>query len=145
MHLKACDTRHCLVSLISLCSRPLNPFELIPDYIFVPLSSFTFTDFSEVVILEWGEGRTGTGILKLMQYMCCLRFFGVQCVFSDLYQISACLASACPHACQMHHRSRSSRVWQPKEQDSRTEISSYRYLPTSLRIMLMGKKTSGLM
>lgn len=56
MHLKARDTRHCLLSLISLCSCPLNPFELIPDYIFVPLSSFTFTDLSEVVILELGAG-----------------------------------------------------------------------------------------
>lgn len=58
MHLKTRDTSHCLVSLISLFSCPLNPFELSPGYIFVSHGSFPFSDLGEVVVL--GE----TGVLK---------------------------------------------------------------------------------
>lgn len=93
MHLKTCDTSHCLVSLISLSSCPLNPFELSPDYIFVSHSSFSFSDLGEVVGLGFSKKIQAVHVLLKVfdkQWVCSYDIISTRSQLAWLLRVHVC-------------------------------------------------------
>lgn len=146
MHLKMCDTSHFLVSLISflLSSEPIwND----------PRLYFCVTQQFYIQWFKWSGHSGGMGgtcstakgfwhtvgvFMTLSLPDCslshfCVFTFALKCI-TDRGQV---MFGSQKHCCKWFMEKRTI--------VSRTEIPSYRYLPTSLRIMLMGEKTSGFM